>query len=324
VAFTLGHDAIYNKLPKADTLVFYMGAAQQQKWAKRLIEEGWPEDTPVACVRNASLKDVESMHYTLNELLTTDTILPAPSLLIVGKTAKSSGAPDKKWLYTGADKRYFNMEGSVVHNPMVKIEPLDLNQKQVELFNNLQVFDRIVYATPFAVHHFFRALFAAGFDVRAISELVLTSIGQSTSEALSNYGLRVEPEVRDNSAKGLLQSLKDKNTVNETILLPCSDEGLSVLPKGLKKLRNEVYELSLYTTCIPDNVVRHNLGDFYGVVLTSPKAVHHFFELHNSLPSELKISVRGKYTKEVLDEYLCKMQLKNVSTTYNCNFEIEA
>ncbi|WP_430813573.1 uroporphyrinogen-III C-methyltransferase [Carboxylicivirga sp. RSCT41] len=323
VAFTLGHDAIYNKLPKADTLVFYMGAAQQQKWAQRLMKEGWPDDTPVACVRNASLATVETIPYTLDELLTSKKILPAPALLIVGQTAGKPVNRHKKWLYTGTDKRYFKKDGLLVHNPMVSIEAKSMDEKQVELFHNIRAFDRLVFASPFAVHHFFRALFELEFDVRVLSGIELSSIGESTSKALSDYGLRVKPESAGNSAKGLIRSMARNHVVNDTILLPCSDDGFNVLPNELRKLGNQVFELNLYRSVIPENVVHHNLDDFYGVVFTSPRAVHHFFKLHLTLPLDLKISVRGKYTKEVLDTYMQKLQLKNVSTVYNSHPEFE-
>ncbi|MCG8582333.1 MAG: uroporphyrinogen-III C-methyltransferase [Bacteroidales bacterium] len=325
VAFTLGHDAIYNKLPEADTLVFYMGAAQQRNWARRLINEGWPADTPVACVRNASMLNAETKRYTIGELLTCDMLLPAPSLLIVGQTVSGSAKNHKKWLYTGTDKNYFKEEGSIVHNPMVKVVGSELNERQVELFNNLKAFDRIVFATPVAVNHFFRSLFSLNLDVRVLNGIELTSIGESTSKALSGYGLRIKPESVDSSAKGLIRSLGDKKVVNQTILLPCSEDGLSVLPGGLKDLGNEVHELHLYKNVIPENVVHHNLGDFYGVVFTSPKAVQHFFKLHNNiLPSELKIRVRGSYTKKVLDKYMLRLQLKNASTLYSSHLEFDA
>lgn len=316
VAFTLGHDAVYNKLPKADTLVFYMGATQQRKWARRLIEEGWPEDTPVVCVRNASLSNAEEKRYCLGELLETDMLLPAPSLLIVGQTAKFSNENDRKWLYTGNDRKYFKEEGLMVHNPMIKNEALKLNEKQIELFNNLKVFDRIVFATPYAVIYFFDALFKLNLDVRVLNGIELTSIGESTSCALQKFGLRVLPESNDNSADGLIESLSDKRVKNETILLPGAAGGLELLPQGLRELGNQVCELKLYKSVLPENVVRHNLEDFFGVVFSSPRAVHHFFKIHDVLPLELKIRVRGVRTRKVLDSYIKRLHLKNSIRQY--------
>ena len=323
VAFTLGHDAVYNKLPEADTLVFYMGASQQQRWAQRLIDEGWPENTPVACVHNASMPEGEMKRYVLSDLKTAKVVLPAPALLIVGQTVVNTGEKSKKWLYTGMELRYFNEKGQVVHNPLVKIESTKLSDHQVSLLNNLRAFDRIVFATPYAVHEFFKALFQVGLDVRALNEIALSSIGTSTTEALQKYGLIVEPESKDNSAKGLVQSFHNKKIENEAILLPCSEDGLSILPEKLQEMGNHIHELKIYKSILPDNAVRHNLEDFYGVVLTSPKVVHHFFKLHDTLPADLKFKVRGNYTKKVLDEYLTQLKLHNDAALFSIRAEYD-
>lgn len=323
VAFTLGHDAIYNRLPKADTLVFYMGASQQQKWARRLIKEGWSGDTPAVCVHNASLPNGEARHYLLNDLLSEKEVLPAPSLLIVGRTAASSKGKAKKWLYTGTDLNYFKEQGEVVHNPLIRINSLPLSDKHKEVLYNLKAFDRLVFASPFAVHEFFKALRKVKLDVRALFAIELSVIGKSTSKALHQYGLEVEPETNDQSAIGLIKSFKNKHVNNETILLPCSNEGLNVLPKQLMELNNQVYEFKVYESQLPDNAVNHNLRGFYGVVLTSPKVVHHFFKLYDVFPGDIKFQVRGAYTKKVLDSYLKKLKLSNPIQVFSMQSELD-
>ncbi|MBS2213418.1 uroporphyrinogen-III C-methyltransferase [Carboxylicivirga mesophila] len=312
VAFTLGHDALYNQLPKADTLVFYMGASQQKSWARRLVKEGWPGNTPVVCVRNASLPDKEIRRYTLDELLTSKTVLPAPALLLVGQSAGQNGyLPAKKWLYTGLDLKYFKEEGSVVHNPLTELQPLTLDEKSTRMLQNIKAFDRIVFASPYAVHHFIQALFSLGLDTRVLYRNELTSIGVSTSEALMQYGLNVKPASGGNSWQGILEALKEAKVSNESVLLPCSDKGLAKLPKGIESIGCHPYELKLYKSVLPDKAVRHNLEDFYGVVFTSPASVHHFFQLYGTIPAELVLRVRGNYTQKVVEEYISQLGLSN-------------
>ena len=313
VAFTLGHDAIYNKLPKADTLVFYMGASQQRKWAQRLIEEGWAENTPVAVVRNASLASKEIKRYTLWQLLSSEVVLPAPALLIVGQTAsRDAETQNRKWLYTGTDINYFKGKGIVVHNPMINIVSQQATCEGMRALNNLKAFDRIVFASPFAVREFFSVLESKGMDVRTIANHQLSSIGASTSSELKKFGLNVSPTATDNSAAGLLASFKKNNIKGESMLLPCSDKGLSVLPAGLQSLGNTSFQLKLYTAMMPDNVVRHNLDDFEGIVFSSPTAVHHFFKLHSTLPPSLKVVARSEYAKALVHQYLETVKLTKV------------
>lgn len=317
VAFTLGHDALYNQLPEADTLVFYMGASQQKPWARRLVKEGWPGNTPVVCVRNASLPDKEIRRYTLEELLTSETVLPAPALLLVGQSAGQNGyLPAKKWLYTGLDLKYFKEEGAVVHNPLTELQSLPLDEELTRIIENLKAFDRIVFASPYAVHYFIQALFMLGLDTRVLYRNELTSIGVSTSEALKQYGLLVKPASENNSWQGLVNTLKTWGVTNESVLFPCSETGLDKLPAAIEGLGNHAYQLKLYKSVLPERAVRHNLEDFYGVVLTSPVAVHHFFQLYGSVPSELVFRVRGNYTRKVLDEYITKRGIRNSLMVY--------
>ncbi len=313
VAFTLGHDAIYNKLPVADTLVFYMGASQQQRWAQRLVDNGWPANTPVAAVRNASLPSKEIVYYTLGQLSGTEVTLPAPALLIVGQTASPDiEKQNQKWLYTGTDVNFFKQQGIVVHNPMVAVNSKEATVEGQAAINNLKAFDRILFASPFAVREFFKALQDKNLDVRAIANHQLTSIGISTSAELKKHGLVIKPETSDNTAGGLLASFKAKGISRESILLPCSDKGLFVLPKGLRELGNQTFQLQLYTSVIPDNAVIHNLDDFTGIVFSSPTAVHHFFQLYAALPATIKVLTRGKYTKELVQYYLEKLKLNKI------------
>jgi len=314
VAFALGHDATFNKLPKADTLVFYMGASQQRAWAKRLINEGWESHTPVVCIRNASLSNKEIRPYTLSELLKSETVLPAPALLIVGKTAARQMTGEvNKWLYTGTDLTYFKEKGDVVHNPMVKIEELPLTNDQERLIHNVKAFDRVFFVSPHAVHQFFKALFKRGLDARVLFSSHINSIGPSTSKALKEYGLVVAPVSDTNSAKGFIDHLKAMKVKEESILLPCSDRGLSYVSNELLLLNNEVHEFKIYRSVLPDNAVRHNLDDFHGIVFTSPTAVHHFFKLHAQLPDEMVLKARGQLTYEVLQHYVSELNSKDIS-----------
>ena len=303
VAFALGHDAMNNKLPQADTLVFYMGASQQQQWAKRLIKEGWPGSVPVAAVRNASLPDKEIRRYTLDQLQSEEDLLPAPCLVIVGHTAtqnvKSLG---QKWLYTGSDVNDYKEGGIVVHNPMIAIRSNELTHCQVDLLHHLDVYDRLIFASPFAVREFFKVLFDQGLDARHLAGLSISSIGSSTSARLKEFGLNIQPETSENSANAFLEKMKTNSVRGEKILMPCSNNRFEILPEGLRLLGNRVKEMCLYENQIPDNAVRHNLDEFKGVVFTSPTTIRHFFEFYGSFPDHLKVVCNGDMAQRLFDE----------------------
>lgn len=300
VAFTLGHDAIHNKLPEADTLVFYMGASQQKAWAKRLIDEGWQASTPVAAVRNASLPDKEIKRYTLGQLQNESELLPAPCLVIVGHTATSNmKSLRKKWLYVGSDVNDYKGTGMVVHNPMIGIQSIKLSHRHKAILTHLETYDRLVFASPFAVVEFFNALYQLGFDARHLNSIKISSIGTSTSARLKKFGLNIVPESDKNSIEGMLSAFKNKKVSRERILLPCSTQGFNELPERLRLSGHEVEEFHMYENILPDNAVRHNLDEFSGVVFTSPTTIKHFFDFYGEFPKHLKPVFKGEYSQQI-------------------------
>ncbi len=303
VAFALGHDAVNNKLPQADTLVFYMGAAQQQQWATRLIKEGWPANVPVAAVRNASLPDREIRRYSLGQLQSEEDLLPAPCLVIVGHTAtqdvKSLG---QKWLYTGSDINDYKEAGMVIHNPMIDIRSNEITHCQLDLLHRINGYNRLIFASPFAVKEFFKVLYSQGLDARHLEGIKISSIGTSTSSRLKEFGLHIQAETSENSAEAFLNKMKEDQVTGEKILIPCSNNRFEILPEGLRLLGNRVKEMCLYENQIPDNAVRHNLDEFAGVVFTSPTTIRHFFEFYGSFPNHLKVVCKGDMAQRLFNE----------------------
>ncbi|WP_291856879.1 uroporphyrinogen-III C-methyltransferase [Marinilabilia sp.] len=86
VAFCSGHDLSGKSFPKADTLVFYMGANKQCEISQGLIEEGWPPDTPVALLSNISNLQSKAVISRLDRLCQEKLIIDTPLLIVVGKT----------------------------------------------------------------------------------------------------------------------------------------------------------------------------------------------------------------------------------------------
>ncbi len=313
VAFTLGHDAQNNKLPKADTLVFYMGATEQKKWAKRLINEGWAANTPVAAVRNASLPNKEIRRYTLEKLVNAQEVLPAPCIVIVGYTASDNvKAHNRKWLYTGSDINNFKAEGIVIHNPMIQFCKLSDTAIPDNTVKSLNIYDRIVFASPVAVKFFFSILFNNGIDTRSLGNIKISSLGVATSAELKKYGLLVEPETKHNSSQKLIEKFAAKGIVDENIMIPCSTEGFDQLPAGLTNIGNSVDAIAFYENILPTNAVQHNLADFYGVVFTSPTSVKNFFKFYDNIPGELEIITQGKFTTELFNKLVVKRESKYI------------
>ncbi|TLX71965.1 uroporphyrinogen-III C-methyltransferase [Labilibacter sediminis] len=302
VVFLSGHDLNKLKIPKADTLVFYMGASNQMELANRIMAEGWSGSTPVGVVYNASNHNQQVYRGTLREMKEKGSGLPSPSIIIVGKTAQKQYEHQEKWLYTGISADDFKAEGHVVHTPLISIEGIDLSAEIDDKINRLNAYQRIVFTSRYSVHHFFRLLFDAGKDVRSLSHLKIDSIGKTTTKALREYGLAVAPLSELESSAAMVEVYQHNNISNENVLIPRSNLGTSVLPDGLKKLGNNVSLIKVYHAITNKAIIKQDLELFSGVVFTSPSTVKVFVEVYKEIPSHLKIICKGAETKKVLQD----------------------
>lgn len=294
VAFLSGHDLEKIVIPKADTLVFFMGAAQQPQLAQKLIELGWSPQTPVAVVQNASYSHRDIRRYTLRSLSAADDCLLSPVIILVGWTASAN--PDdkpKKWLYTDNNISDFQESGLSVHAPFFRFK--SANPELLPVLNKTRKADRILFTNPQSVEYFFAALLNAGLDVRSIYHLEIDAVDDKTARALKKAGLLVKPIAADGNETQVLDFYRNSVKSDKQLLLPGSDEFPSLFGILLKDAGYTVVNLPVYRIEPLKNLLVHNLPDFHGVVFTSPEAVTRFSEVYNGFPSYLEYAFRGAF-----------------------------
>ncbi len=303
VTFLSGHDLNKLKIPKSETLVFYMGASNQSEIAKRLLDEGWHPDTPVAIVHCVSKEGQKEYRATILELSKKGSGLPSPSIIIVGKTAKKYSKNASKWMYTGLNVNDWERGEDIVHTPMVRYESLGVNMEIKDTLGKLRSFDRIIFKSRYSVEFFMEALFELGLDVRALADVELSSIGKRTSAVLRKYGLLVKPFSKDQLTNSFLTVCKQMDIQGENILIPGSDNVSSLLEEGLRELNNKVTHLVLYKNVKNDAIVKQNLELFKGVIFTSPVTVSAFLDTYGRIPEHLVIESIGTRTRQALEKW---------------------
>lgn len=284
VAFVSGHDLEKLVVPKAETLVVFMGASNQAALAQRLIAEGWDAATPVAVTRNASYADAETRRYTLSSIQATTELLPSPAIMMIGWTAAPRPEDGrKKWLYTGSVVQSFkDDEGVAVHSPLISVEG-DYRQSPDDLAKQ----DHLLFTGRNAVEHFFKYLTHHEMDIRQVASMKISALTSSASVALKERGFLVEPLVPVGVENGFTQLNRWIGFNNERILIPQSERGMPLLLEGLRRTGNTVTTLTVYATLRHPRPIRHDLATFYGVVFTSALTVEHFHAFYGSFPSHL-------------------------------------
>ncbi|TCO07041.1 uroporphyrinogen-III C-methyltransferase [Natronoflexus pectinivorans] len=309
VVFLSGHDISKLVVPKAETLVFFMGASRQNQLAKRLLKEGWHPHTPVAVVQNASYAHSINKRYTLEQLECTDDLLVSPVIIIVGWTAaeNNSHLPDK-WLYTGSNITECRQEGMLIHSPLVSIEPADKYDDSEIAIKNIEQFNRIIFTSRHAVEHFFDRLTDARKDIRSLANVEIDVIGPVTAEALLKRGIIAEPPGLNSSSEDLVEFYKQNQIRSQSVLIPGSDKSSKYLPDTLSKLGNKITTIVLFYNRKPKNIVIHNLEEFHGIEFSSVPAVERFFEVYKAFPGHIEYAFRGQQSEQRFFELSGKLK----------------
>lgn len=140
----------------------------------------------------------------------------------------------------------------------------------------------LVFTSPHAVEGIIERLDEFGLDSRALSGLLLASVGRGTTEALALHGLKPDLEPSgENTAAGLageFPAYDDLMDPLNRVLVPSADVSVTPLLESMERLGWEAEEVTAYRTvraAPPPAEVRERIkdGQFDAVVFTSSTAV---------------------------------------------------
>ena len=250
------------------TLVFFMGVKNLPQITRQLMDHGKSPDTPVALVRWGTTPSQVTVSGTLETIVekVRTAGLKAPALIVVGdvvnlrstlKWFEKRPLLGKRIIVTRARQqasdlvsRLSDLGAECLEYPTIKIVPPNNPEPLQEAVKNLPAYDWIVFTSVNGVIHFFEQLFAAGKDVRALSQMQTAAIGPATAEQLGKYGLNSDIVPETYRAESVVDAFKEMNVKGKKILLPRAREARPILPVELTKMGAEVDEIPAYETLI--------------------------------------------------------------------------
>jgi uroporphyrinogen III methyltransferase/synthase len=306
VAFVTGHSAENVALVKADTLVIYMGGANVDGIAEKLVESGRNAETPVALVHNASLPDQQIFYSTLKELQFTVFKFPTPILIVVGEVVsfEKRYAPKANVLVTGTTVNSPANAEKVTHTPLIKIAKNKELTAMSQFKKELNHYDWIVFTSRYGVRYFFEILDDLKIDIRTISNARIASVGSTTSKELRKYRFYPDIESSTESAEGLIHYFKQNNIIDKQILLPRSNKGLKPLSDQLAQLGNQVTDVPVYINTTNGDAEKVDTTLFRKIIFSSPSCVEAFVELYRQLPDNAQLIAKGPTTKRRIKEMI--------------------
>ena len=307
VAFVSGHSPSTLQVPQADTLVYYMGGSNIRMIARKAIAQGRNPRTPVMLSYNVSMPDQQEFFSTLEDLSATETKYPTPVIIVIGEVVSLRNNAEQAvlkptYLVTGTHKEHYEQLGTVIHQPLIKIEAINPNPELEAALNQLDTYDWLFFTSRYTVNFFFEALEKAGKDARHLAGLKIASVGRITSQELKMHGIVPDVQAVEESSVGLLQHFEANNLGVGKVFIPRSDIGLPVLPEGLKKLGWEVTTVNVYHNTYPGQLKPADLDKIQHIVFSSPSCVSNFLRLYGAFPADKHYIFRGKETEKKFRE----------------------
>ncbi|MGD2036409.1 MAG: uroporphyrinogen-III C-methyltransferase [Desulfobacterales bacterium] len=248
------------------TLVFFMGVKNLPNITKNLIDHGKPPDTPVALIRWGTTPRQQTVSGTLGTIVekARAAALKAPAIIVVGdvvnlrqslKWFESRPLLGKRIVVTRARQQASDLvkllsdQGAeCLEYPTIKIVPPTDSQPLKKAVESLSAYDWIVFTSVNGVIYFFKQLFAAGKDVRALGRMQTAAIGPATAGQLLEYGLTSDIVPQTYRAESVVEAFAKVKLKDKKILLPRAKEARPILPKELKKMGAAVDEIAAYET----------------------------------------------------------------------------
>ncbi len=336
LAIITGHEAEgkeessinFEALSRLGTLVFLMGMKNLPFIAKRLVECGKSEETPVAVIRWGTTEKQKTVVGNLKNIVerVKEARLTAPAIIVIGEVVKLRDKLSwfekrplfgKRILITRTRKQASKLSEKLselgarcYQVPTIEIKPLK-NPEIAEEIRKLESYNWLIFTSENGVEVFFERLFEENLDTRALSGVKIAAIGSGTKKKLLNYGIKADV-VPDGSftQEGLLEAFDSVDLAGKRVLIARAKKARNVLPKGLEERGAFVKVLPVYETICPEDSREKLIGLLKEgvdvITFTSSSTVENFFKLlgeEKELLSGVKFASIGPITSQTLKEY---------------------
>jgi uroporphyrinogen III methyltransferase/synthase len=319
------------------TLVVLGADAGPAELGKMLIAAGWPETTPFAITWDGTTSAQQTVDSTLGrigpDLKAAGVSLAntrGPAIAVVGEAVSARGT--LSWFETkplfgwrvlvprtkeqaAVVSQRLREHGAVPEEvPTIAVEPPRTPQQMERAVKGLVTgrYQWVAFTSVNAVRAVRERFEEYGLDARAFAGVKVAAVGEQTSQALLDFGIRPDlvPE-RDQSAEGLAAAWPPYDDVLDPInrvLLPRADIATETLLARLIDLGWEAEDVTAYRTvraAPPPAPVREAIkgGGFDAVLFTSSSTVRNLVGIAGKPHAVTVIGVIGPQTAKTAAEF---------------------
>jgi uroporphyrinogen III methyltransferase/synthase len=313
VAIVTGHrkkgDTRPIDIPKAGTVIFLMSVGNIENIINSLLHQGWPAETPIACIEHGTWYDQRVVTGTLADFLevAARADLRTPGIFIVGKVVELREKLD--WLskrpnvlVLGNHPERYRHLGNIVHRRIIDCVALEDYSAVDAVCKDIERFDWIVFTSVNGAKFLFERLYETGKDARALAGAKIGAIGKTTAKRLNDYGIAADLVPATESSAGLLEAFAAYEMAGKKVLLPQAEISSRELPEGLRDAGAEITAVPVYKTVDVDpGEIDFNYID--KVLFTSGSTVRAFISRFGELPPNVKALALGIPTQKVAREH---------------------
>ncbi|MFQ5866898.1 MAG: uroporphyrinogen-III C-methyltransferase [bacterium] len=308
VTLIAGHEAnrktsfiAWKSIPRQGTLVFYMGMENLPRIITRLKKAGLKNDMPVAIVEKATLPGQRVVMGNLKDIVgkAKKEKFEPPAVILVGEVV-SLRRP--KILVTGTNPKKFESLGEIIHQPMIKIVPLDNYRETDQKIQDIKKYHWVIFLSVHGVEFFFKRFKKNIKDMKALRGIKICAVGSATGKRLKKYGITVNFIPEKESSTGIVEAFRNFDIRGKNILIPRSNLAGNYLSKALEDLGANVDTITVYRNIKP-KVSKINLDDIEEIIFTSPSTVNNFMKEYKKLPRRVKVKCIGEITQAQAKSY---------------------
>lgn len=301
VAFATGHEdpqhsenLAHLDRTSADTWIVLMGMGNLAAIVSRFLENGWPQDTPIALIQWGTYARQKTVTGTLQDILVRveAACLKPPVVMVIGRVVllrhklnwfETRPLFGKKIVVTRAAEQAEDFAGLLRHAgadpillPVIQIRPVSDWGRLDAALNHLDRYQAIIFTSVNGVRFFRERLLTRHIDIRNLHGKALYAIGPKTAERLWEWGLKVErlPEVFQ--AEGIVSMLLQIGISGKKFLIPRAKEAREILPDEIRRLGGEVDVVPVYETIGASPPSEVDLSEMDMITFASPSSVRYF------------------------------------------------
>lgn len=313
------------------TQIFLMGLGKLEEIVKNFLENGKPEDTPVAVIMNGTTSKQKKVVGTFKNILekVRQAKLRSPCIIAIGEVVEfheKLNWYENKTLFglnicttrsktqsKELNEKILDLGGEVTEINTIKIEETSSNLDEYAL--GISSYDYIVFTSVNAVNIFFDRLRALKIDIRNIKAEIVV-IGKKTYEVVEERGVIPFAMSKNFVAESLVERMKEFVKKGDKILLPQSKISRPVLYDSLIKEGCVVDKIEIYNTVEGDirnkESIEDNMKAVDIILFTSPSTVRNLIKMIGieNIKGKTIVSIGEITEKEIkkqgLDCYVCE------------------